>query len=191
VKRLFADLTLGLGVVFSDAFLNEVVELMIRGIHEHDILKIVFEVKPCVIGSLELRPIHIPFDPVGNGAGESFHKDMNELILINALCNLLVNVQSKGADDIVFDIGPAIGQEPEPLQLRLFDQVAMPFGVLVEEDELLAFFLDLLFGDGFHVLQLLLCQNDESNRLDGLVPHPDVAWLPVVLDLYLLVEVFF
>ncbi len=114
---------------------------MIRGIHEHHILKITFEVKTCVIGSFKLRPIHIPFDPVGNSAGEPFNKDMNELILINALCNLFVNVQPECADDIVFDIWPAIGQESEPLQLRLFDQVTMPFWVLVEEDKLLAFFL--------------------------------------------------
>ncbi len=114
LQCFLTDLALGLGVVFSDAFLNDIVELVMRGVHEHNILKITLEVKPCVIGSLELRAIHIPLNPIGNGTREPLHKDMNELVLINAFSDLLINVQPKSADNIVFDIGPAIGQEPEP-----------------------------------------------------------------------------
>jgi hypothetical protein len=115
LQCFLTDFPLGQGVVFSHTFLNDIVELVIRGVHEHSILKITLEVKPCVIGSLELRPIHIPLNPIRNGTRKPFHKDMNELILINTLSDLLINVQLKSADNIVFDIGPAIGQEPEPL----------------------------------------------------------------------------
>ncbi len=162
---------------------------MIRGVHDHNIIYVSIKIKTCVISRLKLGPINTPLDPFRHITRQLINKHMDQLIVINTLSIVLVIKKIEHVDDVVLDIGPVVGEESEAIVLWLLNEVLELVWFGVVENELLAFFLYLLFGNGFHVLELFLAQNHKCNGLNRLVPHAYVTGVFVVLDLYKLVEI--
>ncbi len=128
---------------------------------------------------------------VRHSTRQSVNKDMNQLIIINALSDILVNIKPKCSDNILLNILPAIRYHHEPFQLWLFCKIAIVIGIIREHDKLFSFLLYLFFCNCLHILQLFITQNDKCNRLNSLIPHKNVSGLLVIDYLYFLVEVSF
>jgi hypothetical protein len=114
------------------------------------------KIKTCVISRLKLRAINTPLDPFRHITGQLIDENMNQLIVINTLSVVFVIKKIEHVNDVVFDIGPVVGKKPKTVVLGLLYEVLELFWFGIVENELLAFFLYLLFGDGFHVLELFL-----------------------------------
>lgn len=164
---------------------------MITGIHQHNILQICLQIKPSIVCSFQLRPIHISLDPIRDSTGKTVYKYVDILVLVDTLGDLFIDVEAESAYDVVLNVGPAIGQEAKTLVLGFLDEVAEFVRVGVVQDELLPLLLDLFTRDGFHVLELFLSKDNEGDGLDLLVPHSNVTRVTVVLYLDLVIKILF
>ena len=113
---------------------------------------------------------------------------MNKLVFVDALSHRIV---SKQTENVVFDIRPWIGYEPKSLKLWFFQEVQEVIWILGVKNELFSLFLYLLFGNGLHVLKLLLPKNVKSNWLHWLVSHSYIAGVHIILNFNLFLEKLF
>lgn len=88
---------------------------------------------------------------------------MNKFVFVDAFSGFLLNIKCEGSDYIALNVRPGVRYEPEPIKLRLFNEILKIVRVLVKEDEFLPLLLYFLFGNRLHVLKLFLTQNDKSD----------------------------